>query len=83
MTMPIEIKLMLERMVIERAVTIMGVHSWVVDGNTVHVIYDITPDPAGNGLHFEFSFPARITRDELRRFAEWLASSGYAGMTVH
>jgi hypothetical protein len=58
-------------------------HSWVVDGNTVHVIYDITPDPAGNGLHFEFSFPARITRDELRRFAEWLASSGYAGMTVH
>jgi hypothetical protein len=55
----------------------------VVDGNTVHVIYDITPDPAGNGLHFEFPSPARITRNELRRFAEWLASSGYAGMTVH
>jgi hypothetical protein len=46
------------------------------------VIYDIVPDTAGNGLHFEFGMPALLSRDELRAFCEWLASSGFTG-TLH
>ena len=63
--------------------TIVGVHSVVlVDGTTVNVIYDIEPDVSGSGLHFEFELPALVSRDDLRAFGEWLASSGFTG-TVH
>ena len=58
----------------------MGVHSVVlVDGTTVSVIYDIEPDVSGSGLHFEFELPTLVSRDDLRAFGEWLATSGYDG----
>ena len=60
---------------------ITGIHSIVVTGEEVSVIFDIMPDTTGNGLHFEFEM-AMITREELCRFGEWLAESSYGG-TVH
>jgi hypothetical protein len=84
MTMPIEVKLKLERLTIEMAVTITGVHSVRMAGDdTVSAIFDIKPDPTGNGLHFEFPLPQLVNKNELREFSEWLAELGYAGMTVH
>ena len=64
MTTPHEIKFRLEQRLLALAgdggpvPVITGVHSWVVEGTTVSVIYDIMPDPAGNGLHFGFELPA-------------------------
>jgi hypothetical protein len=80
MTAPCEVKLTLERKALERGVTIVGLHSWIVEDDTVYVIYDITPDLDGLGLHFSFPFPEQVTRDELRRFSEWLAEFGYQTM---
>ena len=88
MTTPHEIKFRLEQRLLALAgdggpvPVITGVHSWVVEGTTVSVIYDIMPDPAGNGLHFEFEFPQTITREELGRFREWLVTSGF-NTTMH
>lgn len=48
---------------------IVGIHSLVVEGDTASVIYDIFPDPDGNGLHFSFNFPLTITRGELKQFS--------------
>jgi hypothetical protein len=49
----------------------------------VHVGYDITPDPIGDGvLFFEFERPQLVSRDEIREFTTWLAWSGH-GETVH
>jgi hypothetical protein len=56
---------------------ITGIHSVIVEGDVVSVIYDIMPDTAGNGLYFEFELPERITREELSRFSEWLAAEGF------
>ena len=84
MTMPIEVKLELERKAIEQGVSIVGVHSvCLVDEDTVSAIFDIAPDPTGNGLHFEFPLPQLVSRNDLREFSEWLAMTGYRGETVH
>ena len=61
---------------------IVGIHSLVVEGDTASVIFDIFPDPEGNGLHFNFDFPPTITREELCRFSAWLATVGHE-MTRH
>jgi hypothetical protein len=54
MTMPIEIKLAVERMALELEVTVVGVHSvCLVDGD-VDVIFDVEPDLSGNGWHLVF-----------------------------
>ena len=88
MTTPHEVKFRLEQRLLELAgggpvPTIVGVHSVVlVDGTTVSVIYDIEPDVSGSGLHFEFELPTLVSREDLRAFGEWLASSGYGG-TLH
>ena len=89
MTTPAQIKFQLEQRLLALArdggpvPTIVGMHSVVrIDTNTVSVIYDIEPDPGGNGLHFEFELPTVLTREELCGFSEWLASSGVTG-TVH
>jgi hypothetical protein len=55
---------------------IVRVHSLVVESGTASIIFDIFPDPDGNGLHFLFEFPPAITREELNQFSEWLARSG-------
>jgi hypothetical protein len=83
MTMPIEIKLALERKAIEMAVTITGVHSCAVEDGIAYVIFDVAPDEAGCGLHFEFPLPQLVSRNDLREFSEWLAMTGYRGETVH
>jgi hypothetical protein len=62
---------------------IVGLHSVGVEGNTAVVQYDIFPDPDGNGLHFNFDFPPTITREELVRFSEWLATVFDHEMTRH
>ena len=89
MTTPAQIKFQLEQRLLALArdggsvPTIVGVHSVVrIDTNTVSVIYDIEPDPSGNGLHFEFALPKALTREELCGFSRWLVESGYGGM-VH
>jgi hypothetical protein len=84
MTMPIEVKLALERKAIEMAVTIVGVHSVrLVDDDTVSAIFDIAPDESGNGLYFEFPLPQLVSRNDLYEFGCWLAATGYGGETVH
>jgi hypothetical protein len=88
MTNPYQVKFELEKRPLDLAndggpvPVITDVHSIYVEDNTAFVIYDIVPDTAGTGLHFEFEMPALINRDELRAFGEWLASSAFTG-TVH
>jgi hypothetical protein len=85
---PHEVKFALDRKLLELArgglvPVITGVHSVVVEDNTVSVGFDIVPDPTGDGiLFFEFEIPALVSRDDLRAFGEWLATSGYDG-AVH
>jgi hypothetical protein len=85
---PHEVKFALDRKLLELArggvvPVITGLHSVYVEGDTVSVGYDIAPDPTGDGiLFFEFELPALVSRDDLRAFGEWLASSGYGG-TLH
>jgi hypothetical protein len=53
MTMPIEIKLAVERMALELEVTVVGVHSvCLVDGDVD--VFDVEPDLSGNGWHLVF-----------------------------
>ena len=47
----------LERKLLDIGAQIVGIHSLAVEGNTALVIYDIIPDPEGNGLHFNFDLP--------------------------
>ena len=54
----------------------------LVDGTTVCATTTSSPTFSGSGLHFEFELPALVSRDDLRAFGEWLASSGYGG-TLH
>jgi hypothetical protein len=88
MTTPAEVRFELERKLLSLAQgdmvpLIMGIHSVVVEGNTVHVGYDIVPPPPNADLlDFDFERPAVVGRDEVRDFAHWLAWSDY-GETVH
>jgi hypothetical protein len=89
MKTPAEVKFELERLLLKLAnggpvPMITGVHSIVmIDSTTVSTIFDITPDASGSGLYFEFEVPRGVlTREELRCFSAWLASSGCHG-TVH
>ena len=85
---PAEVKFELERTLLSLAQGgkvphIMGVHSVVVEGDTVFVWYDITPEVNGHRvLDFEFERPELVALDDVREFAEWLATSGYDG-AVH
>ena len=86
---PVEIKFALEQRLFALASdggpvpTIVGIHSVVlINATTVSAIFDIEPEPCGNGLHFEFELPRALTREELCGFSQWLAESGYGG-TVH
>ena len=50
---------------------ITGVYSVDVEGNTVFVWYDITPEINGYGvLDFEFERPELVALDDVRQFAE-------------
>jgi hypothetical protein len=83
---PGEIRFELERTLLllanERGMVplIMGIHSVVVEGNTVSVGYDIVP--GDEVLFFDFERPALVSPDDVRDFASWLAWSG-RGETVH
>ena len=85
---PHEVKFALDRKLLELArgglvPVITGLHSVTVENDTVFCDFDIAPDPTGDGiLFFEFELPALVSRDDLRAFGEWLASSGYGG-TLH
>jgi hypothetical protein len=81
MILPVEVKMLLERKAIELGVSIVGVHSVVLDENTVDVIYDIAPDENGSGLHFSFPLPQLVSAEDLSAFASWLAAR-HVG-TVH
>jgi hypothetical protein len=79
MTLPVEVKVELERTAIERGVTIVGVHSVVVEDDVCYAGFDLAPDGV---LFFEFRLPALVSRADIREFTEWLASPN-AEMTVH
>jgi hypothetical protein len=81
MMSPHEVKLMLERRVLERGASIVGVHSVVVEDGVVYAGFDLTP--GDEVLFFEFELPELVSRADVREFAAWLASPSYAGMTVH
>jgi hypothetical protein len=83
MTLPIEVKLTLERKALELGVTIVGVHSvCLIDDTTVNAIFDIEPDVnGGNGLHFNFALPQLVAKDDLNLFAWWLVAPDHA--TIH
>jgi hypothetical protein len=85
---PHEVKFALDQKLLDLArgglaPVITGLHSVTVENDTVFCGFDIVPDPTGDGiLFFEFELPALVSRDDLRAFGEWLASSGYGG-TLH
>jgi hypothetical protein len=80
---PQEIKLMLERKVLERGASIVGIHSVAVEDGVVYAGFDLAPDPVGDGvMFFEFELPELVSRADVREFTEWLASPN-AEMTVH
>jgi hypothetical protein len=86
MMTPAEVKFQLDRKLLSlaqggRVPVITGIHSVVVEGNTVHVGYDLVPDDA-TPLFFEFERPQLVSRDDVGAFASWLAWSDY-GETVH
>jgi hypothetical protein len=86
MTSPHEIKFQLGRKLLSlaqggRVPVITGIHSVVVEGDTVHVGYDLLPDDA-TPLFFEFERPQLVSRDDIKAFTTWLAWSDY-GETVH
>ena len=82
MTMPAEVKMALERKALDAGVSIVGVHSVVLIGDTVDVIYDVEPDESSSGMHFQFPLPQLVSRADLNMFALWLAAP-HGGMTVH
>jgi hypothetical protein len=76
---PHEIKLMLERKVLERGASIVGVHSVAVEDGVVYAGFDL----ADRVMFFEFELPELVSRADIREFTEWLASPSCVGMTVH
>ena len=84
---PGEIKFRLDAKLLELAreghvPQVVGLHSCALEGNTVHVGYDVLIDQEQDVLFFEFERPALVARDEIREFSLWLATD-YVGMTVH
>jgi hypothetical protein len=80
--MPAELKMQLEMRAHVLGVTIVGVHSvCLVDDDTMDIIFDVTPDECGCGLHIVFPLPPMVSKDDLRAFVEWLAHRDE--MTVH
>jgi hypothetical protein len=79
-----EVKLALQRRATELGLSVTGLHSVRVVDDVVDIIFDCSPDLTGDGLHFCFSLPQAIAKDDVRRFAEWLASPEFSGdMTMH
>lgn len=81
MSHPQEIKFALDAKLVALAQdgpvpVIRGVHSVVVEGDTVHVGYDLAP--SGDILFWEFERPALVGRYEIDEFARWLAWSDLA-----
>jgi hypothetical protein len=75
---PHEVKFTLDQKLLE-----LGSPACTASLLRVSVGYDLAPDPTGDGiLFFEFELPALVSRNDLRAFGEWLASSGYGG-TLH
>jgi hypothetical protein len=77
MTTPHEVKFQLDRRLLSlaqggRVPVISGIHSVVVEGDTVHVGYDLVPDDV-TPLFFEFVRPQLVSRDDIKDFTVWLA----------
>ena len=78
---PGEIKLALDAALVALArggkmPVITDVHSIYIEGDVVHVGYDIVPDDIEGGvLFFEFERPAVVGKDDLKDFTAWLAWS--------
>lgn len=81
MKTPHEIKLGLERKVLELGTSITGVHSVATEGDTVFAGFDLAADPWV--LFCEFERPESVGRDDVRSFAQWLASPNYGDETLH
>jgi hypothetical protein len=83
---PHEIKFQLDRKLLAlaqggRVPVISSIHSVVVEGNTVHVGYDLLHSDR-DVLFFEFEQPQLVSRDDITAFATWLAWSDL-GETGH
>jgi hypothetical protein len=59
---------------------IVDLHSIHIEGDTVHVGYDVVP--GDEPLFFAFARPATVGHDELPDFSRWLAWLGL-DMTMH
>jgi hypothetical protein len=84
---PHEVKFLLDAKLLAlarggRVPVITGVHSVVVEGDTVFVGYDLLTDQAEDLLFFEYQRPDLVSPDDVRAFSVWLAWSDY-GETVH
>jgi hypothetical protein len=77
---PHEVKFALDMKLMKLGSHITGIHSIVVEGDTVHVGYDLAP--TGEVLFFEYQKPELVARDEIHDFSLWLAME-YTGMSVH
>ena len=81
---PHEVKFRLEQRLQQLSATIVGLHSIVVEGDTVHVNYDILTDQAEDGvLVFEYQRPELVGRTEIAEFCRWLSETGHCGETLH
>jgi hypothetical protein len=83
---PYEVKFALDATLLAMAQSgklpvIIGVHSVCVEGDTVHVGFDILP--GDEPLFFVFELPATVGRDDLPDFSRWLARSSHEEMTRH
>lgn len=79
------IKFALEKILLDlagggRIPEIVGLHHVTVEGDTVHVAFDLRD--SDEPLFFDFERPALVSRAEVREFGEWLASTVFVG-TVH
>jgi hypothetical protein len=90
MMTPCEIKFELEKRLLKltqdggRVPVITGLHSIVVEGDTVNVGFDLlTCEAESSLLFFEFERPREVGRDELTEFSTWLAQTGHWGHTLH
>jgi hypothetical protein len=78
----VDVKLHLDRLAIEKGITLVGVHSVRLEDGQVHVLFDtaVTDEP----FPFHFRLPQLIAEEQLDLFVRWLAAPLDVGeVTLH
>jgi hypothetical protein len=75
-----EVKMTLDRAVMATGVTLLGVHSVLLEDGQVHVAFDTDKEEPFN---FAFELPQAVAETDLHLFARWLAAPDRGGATLH